>query len=117
MKAQELRIGNFVYLSDKGKVWEILDGHEIDECDDNPFSQPIPITEEWLSKFGFEKEPCPHNETMYYWIPNIFSLEKSIEHDSSIVFSHDWGEVEIKYVHELQNLYWVLFGEELTIKE
>jgi len=79
--------------------------------------EPILLTEELLLKFGFEKEPCPHNETMYYWIPNILSLEKSIEHDSSIVFSHDWGEVEIKYVHQLQNLYWVLFGEELTIKK
>ena len=107
MKANELRIGNIVYLVDKEKIWEILDGHEIDECDENPLVQPIPLTEEWLLKFGFISNPYEdryekgsiHIECLktkgetYLWIENM---------------------PHIKYVHQLQNLYFALTGEELT---
>lgn len=56
IKANELRIGNYIYLSDKNKYWQIHDGHEIDECDKNPFVQPIPLTEEiLLNNCNFEK--------------------------------------------------------------
>jgi hypothetical protein len=116
MKANELRIGNLVYLTDKEKVWEILDGHEIDECDDNLSVDPIPLTEEWLLKFGFIdlNERCGLNgiyaiigkrghiniETMSYC---------EIDYEGSVD-----DIVKIEYVHELQNLFYVLNKEELN---
>jgi hypothetical protein len=116
MKAQELRIGNLVYLSDKEKVWEILDGHEIDECDDNPFAQPIPITEEWLLKFGFIdlKERCG--------LDGIYSIigkqiHINIETKSYCQIDYEGSVcdiVKIEYVHDLQNLFYALNKEELT---
>lgn len=107
MKANELRIGNLVYLTDKDKIWEILDGHEIDECDDNPLVNPIPLTEEWLLKFGFVSNPY---EDRY---------EKGSIHIECIKTKGEkylWIEnmPHIKYVHQIQNLHFALEGEELT---
>ena len=56
MKATELRIGNCVY-NEWGKVDEIVKLTRLGiftECDSQKV-QPIPITEEWLLKFGFEE--------------------------------------------------------------
>ncbi len=61
MQASDLRIGNWIYDlamgkvqvrgTTKGAVWIKDDGHPGTET---AFS-PIPLTEEWLLKFGFEK--------------------------------------------------------------
>ena len=120
MKANELRIGNFVYLSDKEKVWEILDGHEIDECDDNPFSQPIPLTEEWLLKFGFHKKdaewylhPCFELKIIVFnkgEFNGVMFYTRTIHTDFTPIYS----TTHMNYVHQLQNLYFALTGEELT---
>jgi hypothetical protein len=106
MKANELRIGNFVeidqYPNDR-VVIQIENGSNIDECGKLNAS-PIPLTEEWLLKFGFiskgryEKGSIhigcvKTKEETYLWIENM---------------------PHIKYVHQLQNLYFVLTGEELT---
>jgi hypothetical protein len=105
MKSNELRIGNFVYLTDKEKVWEILDGYEIDKCEENPFTQPIPLKEEWLLKFGFK------------------TLCKDWQKKGIIIHTRKRGYVlrksvpVIQYVHQLQNLYFALTGEELTYKD
>lgn len=131
MKASELRIRNLVYLSDKQKVWEIWNAHEIDECENNPFVEPVPLTEEWFFRFGFKKEmKAPsHNHSNYYSI-GVVDSKYSFSYAS---FREDWGfyhsytdapkdedndrydfiSCGIKYVHQLQNLYFALTGEEL----
>ncbi len=67
--------------------------------------EPIPLTEEWLVKFGFEgwdKGDYTMNlsNANFYKLPIWQPLAKNIKH-----------------VHQLQNLYFALTGEELTIKE
>ena len=60
MEAKELRIGNYVYLPiNNNEYFQIEQG---DFCSNNiadysvaEFCQPIPLTEEWLLKFGAEK--------------------------------------------------------------
>lgn len=108
MKASELRIGNLVYLVDKEKVWEILDGYEIDKCDENSLVEPILLTEELLLKFGFQTDSVMfwiktlsigHFKDGFYFLPNINRITQK--------------GIQIKYVHHLQNLYWCLSGEEL----
>lgn len=114
MEARELRIGNLVWLSDKQKVWEILDGHEIDKCDESPFSQPIPLTEEWLLKLGFEKDTHTHKWSLPF---NLQKVECSFEIDNKFTryFQPDFMATDIIYVHQLQNLYYALTGQELTL--
>ena len=80
--------------------------------------KPIPLTEEWLLKFGWGADSDfdntyinnvgLKNEVMFYDTDNkVFLIET--ERDT-IELSH------IKHVHQLQNLYFALTGEELTIK-
>lgn len=63
----------------------------------------IPLTEEWLIKFGFERWNDVYN---FYHKLNGVEIE-----NGNIYVGH--GN-EIKYVHQLQNLYFALTGEELN---
>jgi hypothetical protein len=106
MKAEELRIGNWV--KDENGPYQIK-GEHLDE-DNFPTIQTweIPLTQEWLLKFGFEfkavgSEFIGHNMILHNWL-------NSREYVS-------WGVVKLKYVHQLQNLYFALTGRELTLKD
>jgi hypothetical protein len=132
MKAHELRIGNL--LLDRGdKVlrldyWDFMkpaqrmfvEGLEVHPLtEDLEYCQPILLTEEWLLKFGF-MQYIDFGVKMgtYDKIPlcgftySIHTKKVMIMHKGNSI-SH-WLDVEIKYVHQLQNLYFALTGEELT---
>jgi hypothetical protein len=121
MKANELRIGN--WFIEKGNVKQ-FDGdfYHLLGC------TPIPLTTNWLEKFGFEKNKDKR------WMKGksryaIFYFEYYATGENNCMWRieyHDtdygrneykdcnqWGDV-IKYVHQLQNLYFALTGEELT---
>jgi len=110
MKSTELRIGNLVMCKNK-TITDFLDTvslnihHLTDIVEENKEYQyePIPLTEEWLVKFGFELQK--YDDWTHYWNGSIDL------HD----FTYD-GFVELKHVHQLQNLIHALTGEELTIK-
>ena len=70
----------------------------------------VVLTEEWLLKLGFEN--CLFSFGVKSWIKDGFELMVS---DDGMFFNH--YDLEIKYVHKLQNLYFALTGEELTVKE
>lgn len=109
MEAKELRIGNLVLVRTNGKIETIKHLYE----DFGMFVAPIPLTEEWLTKLGFERKQYPGN--YYYWLQyrgiefTAFSPFNQVETDNL--------EATIEYVHQLQNLYFALTGEELEIKE
>ncbi len=76
------------------------------------FVEPIPLTEEWLFEFGFEKKEnnwkqlCICNDWTYIYWERLAGVELSVN-KYSVMLTH------IKYVHQLQNLYFALTGEEL----
>lgn len=117
MKANELRIGNYVLtnttethsmtvhtIGEMKGVSVLINGYREEDV------SPIPITEEWLLKFGFEwlnhglrlGNICLRQEISGYAI--YLSNE-----------SHNF-KIDLKHVHQLQNLYFALTQEELTIK-
>jgi len=129
MKAEELRIGNLIFWDIPEKLNTI---HEVIGIRNKkpqtiPISlgesiedyKPIPLTEEWLKMFGAN---CIGAKG---W--NFISVNKA---DTSYIYFNPNGiglaidngttenaiEVEIKYVHQLQNLYFALTNTELTIK-
>ena len=126
MKANELRIGNWI-TAPKGSRWNGNDiqwsldnfywlGELVDDIED---FKPIPLTEEWLVKFGFEyiehwpNYRIPTNDGYYNSI-QLYENEWHYNNDSS-----DAGcyyVATIKYVHQLQNLYFALTNEELEIE-
>jgi hypothetical protein len=111
MKASELRIRNFVYhnhsIGMKLPV-QITEGKDIDLADE---FEPIPLTEEWLLKFGFERKGNQFYNLLKYSEVEILIRDNFWTCDG-IVFSLHC----LEYVHQLQNLYFALTGEELTIQ-
>ena len=121
MKANELRVGNlYNYLIfdplDERKEWLELtkaDGDDIawlEKNPDDPNYQPITLTEEWLLKFGAIVYDFDHQPNQYRISERLF-----VTRDGHF---YDYGaNVKLLYIHQLQNLYFALTGEELTIKE
>lgn len=118
MKSTELRIGNYVNLSDKDKVCQIDSGHDIDKCEDNPFAEPIRLTKEWLLNLGFKKIKGKIDifeiDRLRLWMGSRGQcLVYLIEENTTA--AHYIPNV-IEHVHQLQNLYFALFGKELILK-
>lgn len=136
MKANELRIGNLIQKNGKIHYTNIFTLRDIKNLsiDDTDIFEPILITEDWLLKFGFEKVKNKDKEDLREYIgytaqkakyaifdTDIFItkvdkrglLWRSIECDFMVLFYHK--SIPIKYLHQLQNLYFALTGQELTI--
>lgn len=103
MKANELRIGNLVRLREHDAFIQI---EQYQLCESELINvQPIPLTEEWLLKFGFD------DLGTYGYGRGNFHI---CLHENEFYFSINNRKVFIKHVHQLQNLYFALTGEELT---
>lgn len=149
MTANELRIGNYIlslgYDEDSnGNIFHEEEGDEVTKVTAQTLFywkstilgyEPIPLTEEWLLKFGFEfydyelddEEDVEENETGIY---KSYRLNKSkflyyavfINSDNTIDFcvKPRWCDYValnfIQYVHQLQNLYFALTNTELELK-
>jgi len=116
MRANELRIKNWVRRRESDTNIQIeqylLCNAELCKY------QPIPLIEEWLLKFGFAERHGDKNFSAWWigmnpvthdWLFNI----KQFKDENKFFFQN--GFHTIKYVHQLQNLYFALTGEELTI--
>jgi hypothetical protein len=116
MKATELRIGNWVENESTNRqvegvqltggynevmFWKIMAfEHDI---------SPIPLTEDWLLKFGFVEV----GDRYYDWIKGEIGFANDIPDASYDLVSYDFHDCKIKYVHELQNLHFALTGKEI----
>jgi hypothetical protein len=132
MNAKELRLGNFVFDNENipmqiakletEKYTDWNSGNTVNailEKDGQYYESDImnyiPLTEQWLIDFGFKEEIKLGNVISSY---NVFKLE-----DFTYNSNHGWWYMNIslknqpKYVHQLQNLYFALCGEELTLNK
>ncbi len=130
MKASELRIGNLVMRGLTGEATHIY-GHGITELaieeiahpSKKPMYLPLPITEEWLLKFGFGKYSAPENIN---GVKHVFNVDEAVLLESigdikgglhiMCICRGDYFRDNLHYVHQLQNLYFALTGEELALK-
>ena len=128
MKATELRIGNYVIHNHGTDLFSTVEWIQND-CVSVCFSVqsdfatgctcslnkifPIPITEEWLEKFGFfrycEKYRLTLSQGLYF---NVNRMK-----DGYSVYRNRARMRKVKYVHEFQNLFFALTGEELTLQQ
>lgn len=145
MEANELRVGNFISLyrspQDKemsiGKirsiyyspmvyesyVAELHDGFVVNV---EKGINPTPLTEEWLLKLGFKEISFTEDRNRDWY--KMFEIDNTSEiislnyytKTNYCRFNFDIGYgnkyLDLYYVHQLQNLYIVLTGEELSLK-
>lgn len=128
MLVKELRIGNYIlgnYMdygdfeeAEKQEICEVLSLDSVGICEYSIWVEgesatveqydsfdPIPLTEEWLLNFGFKP------------FQKDFSIKGLIIHCRKRGFVVRKSIPIIKHVHQLQNLYFALTGQELTIKK
>lgn len=131
MKANELRIGNYVHHNERNHLTGHLDSYltvcELTEksittfyrsCDggiqvvrNKKDYHPIPLTEEWLVRFGMNKVGSRDEYVCFG-----FRVCKTTE-GKFVCPDYALHEIDLPYVHTLQNLFWALCGQELTLKQ
>lgn len=76
--------------------------------------QPIPLTEEWILKFGFI---CEESKSDVWFHPKhpLFEIRWYAEYEYQHLWDGSYTGAQIQYVHQLQNLYFALTGEELIL--
>jgi len=125
MEAKDLRLGNYIYCFKK-HAYGI---HTVDTStfsnvidDDNRNKQlfkPIPVSKERLLELGFKHDDIFANFTKKLEHGRILGFDIANKH----VFMGQWTNdlfqsvfvAKCDYIHQLQNLYFSLTGEELTI--
>jgi len=129
MKANELRIGNLLFFPFTEEHIKILgiNAHETNEgivnslsfkngknlyCEKITALKPIPLTEKWLSNFGYSNKNRPN-----HFQKDEYTINAHIFWDCNGMFIDDKNGVYVKYVHQLQNLYFALHQKELIIKD
>jgi hypothetical protein len=126
MKVEELRIGNYVNF--KFKTGDIITIKK-DYCEiqsDNMIIkseysdlQPIPLTPDILEKCGFDMNPDWEKYDGYAAVLDLGWLNIGMSIMGGVcLFDNDNRSTgtNIKYLHQLQNLYYALTGEELNFK-
>lgn len=131
MISVEYRIGNILNYKDKyqsicrGEITNVSTDKVVFDHK-HPIKHhnlmPIPLTEEWLLKFGFIKDDSGvemDDPDYCEWYERDFPVIGTLcqSSDKEYLFDMETDTLRIKYVHQLQNLYFALTGEELTISE
>jgi hypothetical protein len=120
MKVNELRVGNLIlikYTNDEGSKFRqyLLKAYQINDIKENPKDyKAIELSEEWFLKFGAEK--INHINGYSFWTFNTKKLNVCIDIYETYTKVNTYFSEHIKYVHQLQNLYFCLTGNELIIK-
>jgi hypothetical protein len=128
MDSKELRLGNLFQDKYTKQVIEVMELSKEKILFSGNFkgkwqAEPIPLTEEWLVKFGFENRYLSHlvlKEEYYCYCYNKVKglyIQVFVYDEKDKVVDAEYLTPTINYVHELQNLYYALTKKELTIKK
>lgn len=116
LKSNEIRTGNWIQ-DENGEQFQSTDYTPLIISRDNKVLLPIPLTEEWLLKFGFNVEIKKTWSFGYEKDYNVYTLD-GLTYNG---IQAQWWYVQVlknqpQFVHQLQNLYFALTGTELEIK-
>jgi hypothetical protein len=128
MKVEELKIGNYVSHEDYSCESFIVTSIELDDygyaimtsggkngewINSVDIVTPIPLTEEWLLKFGWDKLELIDRTIGY----NKYALFIGYRNHNLRLMGSNIHIINIKYVHQLQNIFYALTNEELILKQ
>lgn len=144
IKATQLRIGNIILPKEGTEEYvTVTDIDEDGRIGTTAFfydgvgttgtvseaARGIPLTPEWLEKCGFGKSQSDDDEQRDIWgiqVANNTSLYYDPEEENKHWYlSYEWNNNHFQndfwacpeFVHQLQNLFFALAGEEITINE
>lgn len=136
IQGHELRLGNLIATEGLGlpqHVIELSQNTFVTNLKANTLQHyknaiPIPLTEEWLLKLGFNKVADKNkiaNDKIVYGLFGIgFQLNLVVNHKWDVYTNWNNNKnyitangAAVKYVHQLQNLYFALTGQELTLQQ
>src|SRR6185312_9286781 len=112
IKANELRIGNYI----QGGIINSI-GYKIGVQGNSSKEvfyihestlQPIPLTPEILERCGFEKHG--EKDEIRYYLNDFYFEDISLKRDECFI-------ANVEYLHQLQNLYFALTGQELEFTQ
>ncbi len=112
IKAEEVRYGNYIWqnIREKRKKVTGLSARQINASNGKYFDG-IPISKEILFSCGFsEKDMADLGIYIYLTISHEITL--SLNEGTIWIGEHD---TRVRYLHQLQNLYYALTQTELTI--
>lgn len=128
MKAQDLRLGNFVIAKNEIiKIIEFRESFILGENDNCLIRclpsqmKPIELTEEVLLKIGFKKDGnnyslvCGDIEVGYYIDKFKQVLYINVSREKRF-YKNELRSYDVKHLHQLQNAYYCLIGKELNIE-
>lgn len=130
MKIQELRLHNLIQYKEEivpitgldldhknnGSRVQIKKGDSKIPVDSGDL-KPILLTSEWLSKLGFE-ESYRSDFRIRYDLPNFGKYDFDLSKEKILEgFLYFGNYIQCQYLHQLQNLYFVLTGRELVQAE
>ena len=128
LDAKDLRIGNLIlvhnhYVATIERIGKDIGvktyGEKISQIDyiELQYLTPIELTDEWLLRFGFER----HELDNWFYLKIINDWTRlNININGSVCelsISNHGAVINVTYVHQLQNLYFALTGQELTLKQ
>ena len=129
---KSLRIGNLLRVKNTETILEVVEitresvGYSVFESDVPagrlPDVEYLPLTEEWLLKFGFAEEGPEFWELGYSYSHGWVTI-RVMKIDTGFWFIVDAANKGVNfgiiynYVHQLQNLYFGIKCEELELKE
>lgn len=131
ISCKELRIGNWVNIVDFGiqRVVDVLcDSINTMYVEGAHYGMvtPIPLTPEILEKAEFKVDYVQTNVyesldlktviTNYDLMDGYFEIQSVQNNSDAVTYINHKSVAIIKYVHQLQNLYWCLVGKELVIE-
>ena len=122
---KELRIGNWIQTNSGilkvvngiNYEWEPMEHIVYDDTHigySNDELSPIPITPEWLERLGFKSDQFFDDTRPIFYLGDFYIDWDTLQPQDC---GFDIAKIKIKYIHQLQNLYHALTGQELTVKE
>lgn len=127
MNSKDFRIGNYIFfesiLSEITGIMREQISFKYNTGGKDQYAQlitpgirPIKITEEWLLKFGFSFMPESEYALNTYVLDEFQLWNKNVDF-SEIVYLSNRDSIEVKSIHQLQNLFFALKGKDLYLEK
>ena len=109
IQSSDLRIGNLLQCAGNDNYFAVTAEDLVLIDSGSSEAKPVPITEYWLVISGFKKD-----EVLEFYRNETSG--STIIIDKNFICLLGYSHVKIKYVHQLQNLFFALTGKELKMK-